>query len=87
MGLVFAQSCQNGTDICLKLNVTGGKFVVKNWQALLILVEKFLNMLMLVRKFFSPPPVDNISGKTFYDLVKILLNVGQNSIKCWSKFY
>jgi hypothetical protein len=43
---------QNGTDICLKLNVTVGKFVVKNWQALLILVENVLNMLMLVRKIF-----------------------------------
>ena len=28
--------------------------------------------------FLTPPPVDNISGKNFYNLVKILLNVGQN---------
>jgi hypothetical protein len=49
--------------------------------------RKILNMLILVRKiilnslenFFDlPPPVDNISGKIFYDLVKILRKVCQN---------
>jgi hypothetical protein len=54
--------------------------------------KNVLTMLMLVRKIFltshpppppppPPPPrrvVDNIFGKNFYDLVKILRKVGQN---------
>ena len=51
-------------------------------------VKKPANMLILIRKnvfdYISPenfceppPPVDKFSGKIFYDLVKILAEVGQ----------
>ena len=54
--------------------------MVKHWQALLIF-EILKYTYVSPENFLTLPPVDNISGKKFYDLVKILLNVGQNMTK------
>ena len=52
----------------------------KIFNMLILVLKIFLTI--LVRKIFLtshlPPPVNNISGNNFYDLVKILGKVGQN---------
>ena len=52
-------------------------FAVKNFEYAYISPENCFDYIS-PENFFDLPPVDNISVKNFYDLVKILGKVGQN---------